>query len=410
MLAKRFPYLTVDMSENKKYTLSKEAALAADEVEVPISISILASENDAKDDSILSEYGIQYSQVAVLIEKLQARNDLIRVGYVDLDRQPGFLANEKYMSYDPGVGSVILESEYRVKVLNLSDLFLYGVEQNTGEVKYFEQVDGALASGLRQVSAKEVPTIAIAVGSHAEMLKDSLGAFRQLMENNQFNCKTFDPLREQIPKEAKIVLLPTPTSDYTRDELRKLDEFLEEDIREDRSIWFVCHPSQPALPALSGFLEEWGVRVLRGVLTETNADHVLDANPIYLLSDVPEENVIGEETTYPFLATPASCALEPVFAANSGIATRVLAATSEGSVLQAVDGASDTEATGVQKSHQTVMLAEKILDADQTGKRVIVFGSSTMFLDAYLSGNTFDNGTFLVDTARYAAGVSDSRT
>ena len=49
------------------------------------------------------------------------------------------------------------------------------------------------------------------------------------------------------------------------------------------------------------------------------------------------------------------------------------------------------------------------MDVDQTGKRVIVFGSSTMFLDEYISGNTFDNGAFLIDVARYATGVSDSR-
>lgn len=409
LLDKRFPYLSIDMSEDKKYTLSEEAVLAAEEVEIPISISILVSENDAKDDSILSEYGIQYSQVAVLIEKFHAKNSLIHVNYVDLDCQPGFLSNEKYMPYDPGVGSVILESEYRVKVLNLSDLFLYAVEQNTGEVKYFEQVDGALSSGLRQVSVKEVPTIAIAVGSHAEMLGDSLGAFRQLMENNQFNCKTFDLLKEQIPSDAEIVMLPTPTSDYTEKELWKLDQFLKDDIEGDRSIWVVCHPSQPELPALSGFLEEWGVRILRGVLAETDTNRVLDANPIYFLSDVPEEKRIHEEIKASFLVTPASCALESVFETNNGIVTRTLAETSESAILRMMDEASAAEETKLQKSYQTVMMSERIMDVDQTGKRVIVFGSSTMFLDEYISGNTFDNGAFLIDVARYATGVSDSR-
>lgn len=409
MIENRFPWMRADMSKDRKYTLSEEAVLAAKNVDIPVTITILTSEDNAKDDGLLYEYGIKYSQVTILAERLQAKNELIQVNYVDLDLEPGFLANEKYASYSPGVGSVIIESEYRARVLNISDLFIYAVEQNSGAVKYFEQIDSALASGIRQVSIKEVPVIAIAAGSHDEMLSSGIGAFMQLMENNQFSCKTFDILREDIPEDAKIILLPAPTSDYTKDELRKLDGFLSDNEKGDKSIWVICHPVQPELPMLSDFLSEWGIEVLHGVLSETDTNRVLDANPMYLLSDIPEDNGINEDRDYSFLATPISCAVEPVFTTNNGINVRALASSSEGTVLQDIDKVGNINEGDVRKSFGTVVMAEKIIDADQTGKRVIVFGSASMFLDEYVSGSTFDNGKFLVDTACYTTGISDSR-
>lgn len=59
-------------------------------VQNPTTIYIMASEDIAKSDTLLAEYGIKYSQVSALAEKMAERNSNISVEYIDLDQNPAF--------------------------------------------------------------------------------------------------------------------------------------------------------------------------------------------------------------------------------------------------------------------------------------------------------------------------------
>ena len=51
----------------------------------------------------------------------------------------------------------------------------------------------------------------------------------------------------------------------------------------------------------------------------------------------------------------------------------------------------------------------KISDIDYS-KNVVVFGSSAMFVSSYLSSSTFGNSEYIVDLARFCAGIKDADT
>ena len=192
----------------------------------------------------------------------------ITVKYVDLDLNPTFASDSKYANYTLTTGSVLVENERRIRVLGITDLYSYTQDQTTGAATYYMQVDSALASALMQVTAENVPVVSIAAGSHSEMLANGLSSFKTLMENNQFEIKTFDPMTEEVPEDTQIVMLPTPSTDYTAEELAKLDAFLDDNTEGNRSLWVTFHPSQIDLPNLSAFLEEWGLEVPTEVIRE----------------------------------------------------------------------------------------------------------------------------------------------
>ena len=74
LLEERFPSMQIDTTAEQIYSLSEEALNAAQGVEIPVRIYILASEEQAKNDSLMAAYDLPYSQVAVLAERMAQKN------------------------------------------------------------------------------------------------------------------------------------------------------------------------------------------------------------------------------------------------------------------------------------------------------------------------------------------------
>jgi ABC-2 type transport system permease protein len=315
---------------------------------------------------------------------------------------------------------VIVENDRRIRVLNLSDLYAteYSYPNN---VTYYMQVDSALTNALTQVTVETIPILSIASGSHGEMLStDSLATFQALMTSNSFEIQTFDILTEDIPENTSIIFLPTPTTDYTDEELAKLDAFLDETKEGYRSVWVSFDAAQPSLPNFSAFLAEWGLEVPgQVIITDKQENRVSSKNKSYIISNLTENLDIGGEGDYGYFVTPQSRPINLLFDANDSIATYALAQTSEEAILNTVEEfIEDTEEKDQENEKEdkqgsvqtTVAIGRKSEKINGTyyDKSVVAFGSSIAFTSPYLSSNTFGNATYFVDLARYTCGVSDS--
>lgn len=78
LLGERYPSINLDLTEGHVNTLSESAAEIASNVQNPTTIYIMASEEIAKADTLLAEYGIKYSQVSTLAEKMAERTPIYR--------------------------------------------------------------------------------------------------------------------------------------------------------------------------------------------------------------------------------------------------------------------------------------------------------------------------------------------
>ena len=407
LLEKRFPSMQIDMTTNKIFSLSEDAIEAAKNVDMPTTIYILASEESAKDDSLLSNYNLQYSQVAVLAERAAEANSNISVEYVDIERNPTFASADKYAGYTLSTGSVIVENDRRIRVLGLSDLYATEYD-NYYNATHYMQVDSALTNALTQVTVESIPIISIASGSHQEMLSsDSLATFQTLLSSNNFEFQTFDLLTEEIPENTSILFLPTPASDYTDEELVKLDAFLDETKEGYRSVWVSFHATQSDLPKLSSFLAEWGLASPTQVVKDSDTSHLIAPDASYLISNITENLNIGGEGDYNYFATPQCRPIELLFDANDSIVTYSLAETYDTAYLESTTGnTTNTSDPGVQTTVAIGKRSEKI-NGTYYDKSVVAFGSSLTFT-SYLSSTTFGNAKYLVDLAKYTTGTSDS--
>ncbi|WP_099205023.1 Gldg family protein [Scatolibacter rhodanostii] len=392
VLTDRFPSLNIDLTSQKINTLSEDAVEIAKSVQTDTQIIILASEDNA--DQLLNSGDMQYSQVITLAKKLQEVNSKIQVSFVDLDTNPQF--TQEYSEYSLSTGSVIVKSNKRIKVLApMVDLFSATQNQQTGGYDYTSKVDGALANALSLVNLEKVPTMAVANGHEELLVSTARAAFDKNLSDRGIDVVEFNIMTDDIPENADIIMIPTPSTDYTEAEITKLRTFLSDETAENsRSILYTADYSQPTMPTLESFLEEWGVKLQKAVVVETNTDHVLpggDASIIFVNSS----SELLSKNSYSYLVAPVAAPMELLFSGNDSISTTALW-TSYDSTYVMENEDSDTSKTD---AYPVATMSTKAVkkNGEYVNENVIVFSSSVAFTDNFINSSTFANKQFFTD-------------
>jgi ABC-type uncharacterized transport system involved in gliding motility auxiliary subunit len=86
-----------------------------------------------------------------------------------------------------------------------------------------------------------------------------------------------------------MLLIVAPKSDFSDEELQKLDAFLLNNENYGKIILYCADAEQGILPRLEEFLREWGVSVEDGAVFETNDQRVYNYHPFYDVADYDED-------------------------------------------------------------------------------------------------------------------------
>lgn len=405
LLSERYPSMNIDLTADKVNTLSEEALEVAKSVEDETTIYIIGS--DTWLENAINQSGYPYGSLVSLADKLVEANSKIKVENVDLEKNPTF-AN-KYAGENLTNGYVVVESSKRHRVLTVNDMFPAEQNSQTYETTYYNNADSALATALKQVNLAEVPVVAMDTG-HQEALSNEMENLTTFFEDNAFDVVEFDMLKEDIPENTQLLFLATPTTDYTQDELAKLDAYLsDKEGGKTRTLMLTAMPGQAELPNLSSFLEEWGIGYdPTSVILESDTSRILGGSNGMYLSNASEENDLSGEGSYPLLLTPYSVSLDLLFDSNNSVVTYSLATTADTSYLQKADSDEDTSETAEKASYNTIVMSRKALDsAGSYYANVLVMGSSHMLLSSYLNTSAFSNGQYFSDLIRYSTDTTD---
>ena len=394
LLSERFPSMNIDLTAQKMNTLSEQALEVAGKVEEDTTIYLIGAEEAYRKDQLYSNYGLKYSQVANLADRLAEANSKVKVEFVDLTS-----------------GRVLVRTEKRYRVLTVDDMFSMSQNQQTGATEMYSNVDSALAAALEMVNMDKVPILTIATG-HDELLNTSnMAAFLKKMEEQNFEHQEINLLTDEIPEGTQLLMIPNPTTDYTDDELEKLRALLSDQSREESiAILVTFHPTQTSLPKLSGFLEEWGISVQSGAMvTESDSSRYISADPSYVMVDAVGKAL--EDNTYSRILCPMSAPVELLFSGNGDIATEALLATGEGAYIMTED-TSEADIENPDTAQRTTAARASSLaqfEGNQFYYRsLVVFGSSYMFTDTFLE-TAFDNSQYIIDLMKFATDTDGSR-
>ena len=407
VLSERFPSMSIDLTAQKMNTLSEQAAEIAKGIQQDTDIYLIGKEEAYENDAIYSGYGLKYSQVMNLAKRLEEVNSKIHVQFIDPDTNPDFISS--YSGENLTTGRVLIKTEKRYKVLTVDDMFSMSQNQNTGATDMFSNVDSALAGAIEVVNLEKMPILTIATG-HDEMLAvDSMNAFIEMMEKQNFDVRQIDMLTEEIPEDTQLLMIATPSTDYTTEEIQKLRDLLSDQERQESvSVLVSFYPGQGKLPNLTAFLEEWGVSVGMGsVVAESDASRYALTNPQCVMVDSVGNSMKAK--TYKRLVSPLSVPLEVLFTGNGDVGVEELWTTSEGAYV-VTENTSQEEMENPETSKQTVATLSSTIT--QFGnefyyRSVMVFGSSHIFSDSFME-TAFDNAEYLSDLMKRATDTDGS--
>lgn len=405
-LSDRFPSMNVDLTQESMNTLSQKACEIVDKVNVPTKIYILATEAQTKGDFILAEYGIKYSQVGELVSKIAEKNKNITYEYVDLDKKPTFAT--EYKNDNIMVGDVIIKTDKRYRVLTYTDLFDIRYNQEGTGYDTFSMVDSALSSGLSSVVAD---TISVAAFDTAHSEAMDVTAYKNLLKNNSFETKEINLLTDEISKDVKLLVLGCPSTDFTKDEINKMDNFLKNtSVSGDRSALVTFDPAQKDMPNLSEFLKEWGISSSQSVIVESDRNKHISQDPTFIFSDLQSEPKISSGMDYGYYITPRSKPLSILYETKGTRKTYSLSKSSDTCIL--VDNNTKEGDNPPKAAYNTGVLSQDVVKSgDKEYKsNVIALGSTLMFNPEYISASTFGNSKYIVDISKYGTGMANETT
>lgn len=299
-LTERFP-LTLDITADKDYSVSAENIDYIKGVERPVTITVCATEGNYA--SYMTQYasyyymcedeteGKYYTQALTLLDEYTKYNPNIEVVYSD-PQSPEFADIQQRVgsSASLGVGSFLIESTfeldgqeiYRSKVLDFDDL--YEVTDSTGGyASYYgygyvisgSKVESAVTSAIYSVTSDKTTEVAYISGNMEDGAMDALLA---TFKDNNYNVTAINNLiGTEIDDKIEVVVIAGPKSDFSAEELAKLDAFLDNNGNRGKSLLFFASATSPDLPNLYAFLSEWGIEVSRGTLYETNANNYVQS-------------------------------------------------------------------------------------------------------------------------------------
>ena len=387
LLCERIPSL--DLTQNKIYALSDDSKKLISSLDEEVKIIVCYKEESLRSN----EYGRQTDE---LLQQYENYGTNIQVRFVDLLKEPE--VSRQYSDYGVKQGSVLICSDQRIKAITLDDCIIQEKDESGYGYSISSNAEQELTSAIAYVTEDSVVEVSVLEGHSEEGCEDILN---YLNENN-YSVRIQNISTEEINSTAKSVFIFAPMTDFTKDELEKLDRFLDNDGYFGKSIIYVASYDQPELPNLEAFLEEWGMQVGNGIIVEQDSKNVYDGQGFMFCGSFTEnaeqwlKNV--KNPALPFIGyycRPISCLWEE----KNNRSARELVISPETTVLYESDDGKTTIGADASQSYGLVAIGERVkyLGTEERTSRVIVLGSNVMFSSNASVSTNFNNKDFTVE-------------
>jgi hypothetical protein len=398
-LFKKYP-LTIDLTENRAFEISGETGDFLASLERDVSIYVMNAEARFVSSSP-EEYFVQANEV---IRKYAQHSSRIRLEYVDLIRNPDF--SSRYPGENIRVNDIVLASEDRYRILASSDLFNIR-SSYYGSYVASSKAEQTMTSALMHVSGGR-ELLAAVIDGHGEM---DLGAFTELLRLNSYAVTGVNLFTGDVPEAAALLILAAPARDLSADELRKIDAFLEGG--DNRLLFYLAATTQPDLPNLGEYLDEWGVAVDGGVVFESDSGRLVSPSPFIAVVDYAEDdyakNMIRKELP---AVIPQARPLRALFEQARYRSVKTLLAFSPSSGVRPADAPNDwvPRPAQIRGNVPALILSSQFRNnaaGDLVRAHVLVSGSALAVDGTLLGSPNVANGGYFLDLLGRLCGGED---
>lgn len=433
VMAQKFP-TTIDVTADNANTLSEKNIKFIESIENEVEIIICASKEGYTGSEMVNyaynKYYVQendtpynyFNQTITLIENYHKFNSNIKISYVDT-QSPSFNKLESESNIEIAYGDIIVRCtrEINGKETTLSDVItfedIYVLQDNSGGYSYYGVYSYSIsASNLETALSGAIYTVASSERRNLAFLSSasksgSASTLVEALDNYNFNVTEIEGmLTASSLEEIDVLLLVAPTKDLSGDELRCIDNFLENDGKKGKSFLVFGSTSSPETPNLNDFMEEWGIVVEDGIAFETS-DSKRNSYGIVLYNaeDDLTKAINNSEKSY---FSGQNIALSQVYETKGTRTSHILMQTSETAVIapKGSDSSYTPASTDEKKQIPTIMVTEDSEYNSSTDKLTSYVGyfSSDDFISADWNEYGFGNIEFAVNVANTTAGRANT--
>ena len=391
--------LRIDLTDNRLYEISDETKLfLKNDLKEDIKITVLSSETTYIDNQSFSPIR------EVLLRYVALSNGKISIDYVDPYVNPEIV--DKYNENgDVAAHDIIVESGKRFKVLNPTDLYAIKTNYETSE-QYVAgiQAEQKLSSAVMYCVVDELP-VALKVEGHSETNMPKLNS---LLVSGNYKVDSVNLSLADIPDNCEMLIISSPKTDFTVDEIKKLDAFFD---RNGNAMVFY-DISVPELPVFERFMADWGVRfdnVLVGD-EKQSISYPTTLAPSLLSHDMVKDLAKSGE----YVIVPAARQISALYQEQGWRKVSPILQTSDAAYGKTIK--SGVKISNIAKEpgdlsgpfNVCVLTEQDRMDDMQHNYSRILFGATGMASDDTLSVDSFLNTRFLTRAINYMNQSADS--
>lgn len=393
--------LEIDMTSESLFEISEDTMEVLDDLAEPITITVLAEETTYRDSTELlsNVYEILQRYEALAAGKLTVR-------YINPNVNPKIVEQYDVLG-DLSSNDIIVESARRTKRLTPTTMYNYKTDEDGTTYYVGLRAEQKLTSAILFCTTETVSKAAYIRGHNEDYFMDELDA---LLTTANYEVGSVILAREEIPEDVNLIIISSPTTDFSIEEIDKLDAYFNNG---GDAIISMTPQIGEKLTNLETFLEEWGIRYSEDLVFDSAQS--LSGYPMYVVPNIATVEGVTDNlnTRNQFALVVGGKAIELTTTEVSGTYVTPLMTSSATSYAKNVNdvayGYDQTENDAVGPFNLAVMAERYTYDKNLNSTRSsLLFVNAGMITDSVLSASNFLNANYLTSALNFINDYTDA--
>ncbi len=401
LMSDKLPGMSIDLTSTGAFELSETSIKLAQNVKKDLKITFLDDKQSYRSKASSNTY---YAQVMAIAEEYGKYNNKISAEYISIVDNPNF--ENKYPQETLSADDIVVSCGDKYRVLDQYDIFnvksYYSTYSYIASSKAEEAFDGAILA----VTSTESTKIAIVEDNSTE----DFTYFKNILEQNNYELVSVKLEQEDIPKDAKMLIVFTPEKDFSKTAAKKIRTYLENSKEYGKNMLYIPSSKTYKTPNLDEILADWGITVGDGLAYELESSSVYGRNMYDGILCYMGSNAFTskfDDNTAPIISSYA----RPITLDSEAETQSLLQYSSKSGVCPS-DADDSYDFTGNAKGNIVVagygvngIFADDEKSSDKIST-VFVFGSSTMFEKTILA-STYSDQKYILSMLSESCGRVD---
>lgn len=269
LMSDKLPGMSIDLTSTGAFQLSETSIKLAQNVKKDLKITFLDDKQSYRSKASSNTY---YAQVMAIAEEYGKYNNKISAEYISIVDNPNF--ENKYPQETLSADNIIVSCGDKYRILDQYDIFnvksYYSTYSYIASSKAEEAFDGAILA----VTSTESTKLAIVEDNSTE----DFTYFKNILEQNNYELVSVKLEQEDIPKDAKMLIVFTPEKDFSKTAAKKIRTYLENNKEYGKNMLYIPSSKTYKMPNLDEVLSDWGITVGDGLAYELESSSVYGRN------------------------------------------------------------------------------------------------------------------------------------